>query len=471
VAVSRELFTLAARLANDYRERVGALPVGIIPSRADLLTRVPSELPEVGEPAEVAVRALAAAVEPGLVHSTSPRYFGFVIGGSTPASVAADWLTSAWDQSGQVFATSPASAIVEEVVSRWLLDLLQLPSDAGVGLVTGAQMANFTALVVARNTVLRRHGWNVDADGLQDAPHITVACGECCHATVHAALRLMGLGTRNVIAVGVDEQGRMRADALEAVLDACTGPTIVCAQAGNVNTGAFDPFPRIAALARTRGAWLHVDGAFGLWAAASPRFSYLTAGVQLADSWTVDAHKWLNVPYDSGVVMVRDRDAHRSLKAVRCAYAGTPDAATRDGSDWVPENSRRARGFVLYAALRNLGRSGVRRLVDSCCDAAMAFASRLRTLPHARVLNDVVLNQVLCRFEPPGADDVDTFNAAVAARVQREGVCWLGTTRWQGQTAIRISVSNSETTIDDIDASIAGISRALEACRADDSGI
>lgn len=461
--MTRELFALVAQLAGDYRDRVSEIPVGVTLTRAELVARLPADLPEDGEPAASAVRTLVSAVEPGLVHSTNPRYFGFVIGGSTPASVAADWLTSAWDQCGHVYATSPAAAVVEDVVSSWLLDLLRLPDDAGVGFVTGAQMANFTALVVARNAVLRRHGWDIGAGGLQGAPPINVLCGECSHATVHTAVGLMGLGTRNIVQVSADDQGRMRADALEAVLDACAGPTIVCAQAGNVNTGAFDPFPRLAALARTRGAWLHVDGAFGLWAAASPRFNYLTAGVQHADSWTVDAHKWLNVPYDSGVVIVRDRDAHRGLKATRCAYAGTSDAGSRDGTDWVPENSRRARGFVLYAALRNLGRAGVRRLVDSCCEAATAFAAQLRALPHARILNDVVLNQVLCRFEPPSVGDVDAFNVAVALRVQQEGVCWLGTTRWRGQTALRISVSNWATTLTDVEASVASIARAAQA--------
>jgi glutamate/tyrosine decarboxylase-like PLP-dependent enzyme len=452
------LFNLAAQIASDYRERVGTMPVE--GTRAGWPGDVQPRLPDEGESAEDAVRALVAAVEPGLVHSTNPRYFGFVIGGSTPASVAADWLTSAWDQSGQVYATSPAAAVVEEVVVRWVLDLLRLPGDCGVGLVTGGQMANFTALAVARDTVLRRCGWDPDTGGLQGAPGISVLCGECCHATVQTAIRLIGLGTRNVIAVAADDQGRMRPDALEGALGASVGPTIVCLQAGNVNTGAFDPFPRLVALARSRGAWVHVDGAFGLWAAASPRFRHLCDGVEQADSWAVDAHKWLNVPQDSGLVIVRDREAHRRLKAARCAYAGMAAADRRDGSDWAPENSRRARAFVLYAALRNLGRLGVERLVEGCCDAASAFASRLDALPGARRLNDVVLNQVLCRFEPPGVADLDGFNAEVAARVQREGVCWLGTTRWQGQTVLRISVSNWQTTLADVEASVASIAAA-----------
>lgn len=467
--MSRDLFDLVARLAGDYRERAAEMPVGPNRSPDELMARVQAELPEEGEPAEDALRALAAAVEPGLVHTAGPRYFGFVIGGSTPASVAADWLTSAWDQSGQVFATSPAAAVVEDVVSRWLLDLLRLPADCGVGLVTGGQMANFTALAAARNALLRQHGWDPDTGGLQAAPLVTVLCGECCHATVHTAIRLAGLGTRNVVTVPADDQGRMRPEALSTALGTCGGPTIVCAQAGNVNTGAFDPFSDLAALARSRGAWLHVDGAFGLWAAASPRFRHLCDGVEQADSWAVDAHKWLNVPYDSGIVVVRDRNAHRRLKSARCAYAGTAAADRRDGSEWVPENSRRARAFVLYAALRNFGRQGVQRLVENCCDAASAFASRLAALPYARLLNDVVLNQVLCRFEPAGVENVDNFNTEVAERVQRDGVCWLGTTRWQDRTALRISVSNWRTSLADVEASVASIAAAARACAAMDA--
>ncbi len=462
--MSRDLFDLVAQLAGDYRERVAAMPVAMSHTADELLAHVRAELPDDGESPEDALRALVAAVEPGLTHTANPRYFGFVIGGSTPASVAADWLTSAWDQSGQAFATSPAAAVIEDVVSRWLLDLLRLPADCGVGLVTGGQMANFTALAAARNAVLRQHGWDPDTGGLQGAPPITVLSGECSHATVHTAIRLAGLGTRNVVTVPADDQGRMHPDALETALDACAGPTIVCVQAGNVNTGAFDPFPRVAALASSRGAWLHVDGAFGLWAAASPRFRYLCDGVEEADSWAVDAHKWLNVPYDSGIVIIRDRDAHRRLKTARCSYAGTAAADRRDGSQWVPENSRRARAFVLYAALRNFGRQGVQRLVERCCDAASSFASRLAALPDARLLNDVVLNQVLCRFEPAGVEDVDRFNADVAERVQRDGVCWLGTTRWQDRTALRISVSNWQTTLADVETSVASIAAAARAC-------
>ena len=410
----------------------------------------------------MAIQTLIMSVEKGLIHSVSPRYFGFVVGGSTPVSVAADWLTSIWNQNAQVYATSPAASIIEEIVARWILDLLALPPTAGVGFLTGTQMANFTALSIAKNRTLQDHGWDVDADGLQGAPRVNVVCGECCHATVHSAIRLMGLGTRNVRTVPADGEGRMSLEGFRSALDACTGPTIVCVQAGNVNTGAFDPFADIMALAKGRRAWVHVDGAFGLWARVSPRFEKLLAHVEEADSWATDAHKWLNVPYDSGIVVIRDQEAHRRFKTARCSYAGPAGDGSRDGSQWAPENSRRARGFVLYAALRSLGRSGVRRIVEDSCDMAQAFAQELEKMPGVHILNDVVLNQVLCRLEPPASVDGDAFNAAVAARIQRDGVCWIGTTRWRDQTALRISVSNWSTTRADVERSVASIAAAVE---------
>jgi glutamate/tyrosine decarboxylase-like PLP-dependent enzyme len=436
--------------------------VGVSASRDEVSLAIDSALPDEGEPPDVAIQTLITSVEQGLIKSNSPRYFGFVIGGSTPTSAAADWLTSIWDQNAQVYNTSPAASIIEEVVAQWLLDLLALPGDAGVGLVTGTQMANFTALTVARNAVLQKQGWDVELNGLQGAPPINVVCGECCHATIHSAIRLMGLGQKNIRTVRADKQGRIDPDDLRKTLDVCAGPIIICAQAGNVNTGAFDPFADIVALAKEHDAWLHVDGAFGLWANASPRFKHLALGADGADSWATDAHKWLNVPYDSGIVIIRDREMHRGLKTTRCAYAGPADVDRRDGSQWVPENSRRARGFVLFAALRNLGRKGVRQLIDNCCDRAQEFADQFAELPHAHVLNDVVLNQVLCRLEPESIPDPDAFNTAVASRVQQKGICWLGTTQWRGQTALRISVSHWSTASEDVRQSMISIRDAIE---------
>jgi glutamate/tyrosine decarboxylase-like PLP-dependent enzyme len=460
--MTEKLFLKLAKEASDYRARLPHMPVGVLATRDELLAMVNANLPDEGEPADVAIQTLIDSTAKGLINSAGPRYFGFVIGGSTPVSVAADWLTSAWDQNAQVYTTSPSAAIIESVVVKWLLDLLDLPWQASVGLVTGAQMANFTALTVARNAVLQQYGWNPEVDGLQAAPHINVICGECCHATIRSAIHLMGLGDKNIRMLRADTEGRMDLEAFKLTLAQCIGPTIICVQAGNVNTGAFDPLADVIELAKTRGAWVHVDGAFGLWANASPRFKYLASGVQGANSWATDAHKWLNVPFDSGIVIIRDPKLHQGFKSGRCAYAGPASQEFRDGSQWVPENSRRARGFVLYAALRHLGKKGVIQIVNNCCDLAQVFARELAQVPGLRILNTVVLNQVLCRIEPEGISDVETFNSSVAARVQAEGVCWLGTTQWHGQTVLRISVTNWSTTLEDVHQSIASLMKSIE---------
>ena len=459
--MTKELFTNLAQAAIHYRETLPQLPVGVSASRDELMSRVNTALPDEGEAPETAIQTLIASVEHGLVNSASSRYFGFVVGGATPVSVAADWLTSVWNQNAQVYTTSPAASIIEDVVAHWLLELLALPQAAGVGFVTGTQMANFTALTIARNVMLQKYGWDIDADGLPGSPHLNIICGECCHATIHSAIRLMGLGTKNIRSVPADGEGRMQLEAFRETLESCAGPTIVCVQAGNVNTGAFDPIAGIIALTKKRHGWVHVDGAFGLWASVSPRFKHLVTGVEEADSWATDAHKWLNVPYDSGMVIVRSPEAHRHLKTVRCAYAGPTNTSCRDGSHWVPENSRRARGFVLYAALRNLGKQGVRYLVENCCDLAQAFASELTRLPNVRILNQVVLNLVLCRIEPPDIADGDAFNASLAARLQQAGICWMGTTQWRSQTALRISVSNWATTRADVQQSIESLVNSI----------
>ena len=460
--MTTDFFTKLSEAANVYLKNLPGRPVGAAVGHEKLLAGIKKELPETGETPEIAIQTLISGVEQGLVHSTSPRYFGFVTGGATPVSVAADWLTSVWNQNAQVYLTSPAAAIVEDIVAQWILGLLGLPPESGVGLVTGTQMAHFTALSIARNSVLQRQGWNPDKKGLQGAPPIHVICGECCHVTVRSTVRLIGLGTDNIHLVSADEEGRIRLTEFKKILETCPGPCIVCLQAGNVNTGAFDPLADIIALCKNRGAWVHVDGAFGLWAAASPKFAHLVKNVEGADSWATDAHKWLNVPYDSGIVIVRDRQAHRNFKTDRCAYAGTADSGRRDGSQWAPENSRRARGFVLYAALRNLGKQGVRELVENCCGMARLFADELAKIPNVRVLNDVVLNQVLFRLEPQGVEDLDAFNSTVAALIQQEGVCWMGTTQWRGRTALRISVSNWSTTRSDVHKSVAGLTQAMQ---------
>ncbi|MBI3401665.1 MAG: aspartate aminotransferase family protein [Acidobacteria bacterium] len=462
----------ALAIARAYIASRGDRAVWPSTTLADLRAALGGPLPATPIDAVNVIDALARAAEPGLVTTTGPRYFGFVTGGALPATVAAEWLTAAWDQNAALYVMSPAAAIVEEIAGAWLLDLLHLPSASSVGFVTGCHMANFTALAAARHEVLRRAGWDVEADGLQGSPAVRVIVGDEVHVSVMGALRYLGFGSKQVVRVAVDGQGRMQPEALASNLSAGNGPAIVCAQAGNVNTGAFDPFDTIVDLAHVHGAWVHVDGAFGLWAAASPALRHHVTGIERADSWATDAHKWLNVTYDSGLVFVAHPAAHRAAMSQGAAYltrtsseasGAPPPLAPREGMDWTPESSRRARGFAVYAALRSLGRSGVADLIDRCCRLARRFADRLRAEPSMRILNDVVLNQVLVHVEPPGnnAGDADAATRDALKRVQDERVCWLGGTRWHGMDAMRISVSNWSTREEDIDRSADSIVRAV----------
>ena len=445
----------AADLAYAHLAAVADAPAGPRRTAAEIAAALDRPLPDEGVPAEQAVEELAAAVAEGLTGSAGPRYFGFVTGSALPAAVAADWLTSAWDQNAFSAVSSPAAAGAEAVATRWLKDVLGLPAGASAGLTTGAQMANVTALAAARHAVLARAGWDVYARGLIGAPAIRLFAGGEAHVTIFRALRLLGLGTDTVTIVPADDQGRLRADALGDALAAGDGPAIVCTQAGNVNSGAFDPLEDIVPVAHGHGAWVHVDGAFGLWAAASPRLAHLTAGAAAADSWATDGHKWLNVPYDCGVVAVADPAAHQAVMAMSAAYLAPASDGERSNSDWVPEASRRGRGFAVHAALRSLGRDGVADLVERCCAHARRMAAALDADPALEILNDVVLNQVLVRV---GDDDAAT-DATVAA-VQRDGTCWLGGTRWHGRAAMRISISSWRTTAADIDRSAAAIRAA-----------
>jgi glutamate/tyrosine decarboxylase-like PLP-dependent enzyme len=446
----RALLTRTAELAADHLEAVGERHAGPIAGHAELRAALGGALPEHGVPAQQVVEALARDAAPGLVASPGPRYFGFVTGGALPAALAADWLASAFDQNSFSAVSSPAAAVVEEVACAWLLELLGLPADASVGLTTGAQMANVTGLAAARGAVLARAGWDVEQHGLAGAPPIRVLAGEEAHVTVWRALRLLGVGRAAVEVVAADAQGRMRADVLAEALG--DGPAIVCAQAGNVNTGAIDPLADIVAAAREHGAWVHVDGAFGLWAATSPALAGLVAGAADADSWATDAHKWLNVPYDCGVVAVRDRAAHAAAMGMTASYLVRSGDEARSNSDWVPEASRRARGFAVYAALRSLGRRGVAEMVERCCGLARRLGSSMEGADGVEVLNEVALNQVLLRF---GANDALTDE--VIGRVQEDGTCWVGGTRWRGMAAMRVSVSNWSTTEADIDRSAEAI--------------
>jgi glutamate/tyrosine decarboxylase-like PLP-dependent enzyme len=386
---------------------------------------------------------LARGADPGLAAIPGPRYFGFVMGGSLPVALAADWLTSAWDQNACLEVMSPAAAEVEEACERWVVDLLGLPAGASAGFVTGAQGANTTCLAAARHAVLRDAGWDVAAGGLAGAPSVDVLVGDQAHATLDSALQLLGFGAATARRIPADGEGRMDANALAGALHEGDGPTIVCAQAGEVNTGAVDPLEAIADACAERGAWLHVDGAFGLWAGASPRLRHLIRGVEGAQSWATDAHKWLNVPYDCGIAIVADRDVHRAAMSLSGAYLPVA-AAGRDGTAYVPEASRRARAFAVYAALRSLGRRGVAELVERCCGLARQMAEALDAAPGMRVLNDVVLNQVLVGLDDPSA------TADALAAIQADGTCWVGGTTWNGEPAIRVSFSNWSTTAEDV---------------------
>jgi glutamate/tyrosine decarboxylase-like PLP-dependent enzyme len=453
--VTIEALERAAAIARDYVRSRADRPVWPTPDLDALRRAFGVPLPDDPQDPAAVVDALARAAEPGLVTTTGPRYFGFVTGGALPAAAAADWLATAWDQPASLYVCSPAAAVAEEVAAAWLLDILGLPRESSVGFTTGCHLANFTALAAARHEMLRRAGWDVEAEGLQRAPRLRIVAGDEVHVSVLGALRMLGFGTREVVRVAADAQGRMRPDALAQALDASDEPAIVCAQAGNVNSGAFDPLEPIATLARDRGAWLHVDGAFGLWAAASGSLRHHTRGLELADSWATDAHKWLNVTYDSGLVFVRHPAAHRAAMSLTAAYlvrSGEP----REGMDWTPESSRRARGFAVYAALRSLGRRGVEDLVDRCCRLARRFAEQLAGDPRVEILNEVVLNQVLVRVNAS-----DEATREMIRRVQDSGVLWAGGTRWHGMEAMRISVSNWSTTERDVDRSVESILRAI----------
>jgi glutamate/tyrosine decarboxylase-like PLP-dependent enzyme len=445
----------AAEHAEAFLTSLDDRPVAARTDAAAVREALGGPLPESGEDPTKVIDALAAGAEPGLVATAGPRHFGFVIGGALPAALAADWLVSAWDQCAAFHSLSPAAAAIEEIASAWLLDLLGLPATASVGFVTGGQGANTTCLAAARHTVLSHAGWDVERDGLIGAPAVRILCGEQAHATVYTSLRLLGLGENTAIRLPADDQGRMDPAALAKVLAANDAPTIVCAQAGNVATGAFDAFGPIADACAQHGAWLHIDGAFGLWAAAAPATRHLTADVERADSWAVDAHKWLNVPYDGAMAIVADPDAHLAAMRLAGPYL-VADPGQRDNTNYVPESSRRARSVPVYAAIRSLGRAGIAEMIERNCAQARRIAKQLSSIPGAEVLNDVVLNQVLVRL--PGGDDAS--RAAVAA-IQRDGTCWLGGTTWNGEYVLRVSISNWATTDEDVDRSAAAIAAAV----------
>jgi glutamate/tyrosine decarboxylase-like PLP-dependent enzyme len=455
VSSIRDLLHETADLAADFLESLPERPVWARVDLEALRGRMSGPVPEGPTDPHQVVAELASVGSDAAVASPSGRYFGFVIGGAVPAALAADWLTSTWDQNAGLYVIGPAAAVAEEVAGAWLADLLHVPRATSFAFVTGTQMAHTTVLAAARNHVLAEAGWDVEQDGLVGAPAIRVLAGEKVHSTLPRALRLIGLGTGSIVSVGVDAQGRIRPDALREALAAGDGPTIVCAQAGEVNTGSFDPFGPIADASEEAGAWLHVDGAFGLWAAATPRFAHLTAGAERADSWAVDGHKWLNVPYDSAFALCARPEPHKRAMSARAEYLiHSDEGGPRDEVDWTPEFSRRARGFTVYAAIRSLGRSGIAKMIERGCDHAARFAREIATVPGAEVLNEVVLNQVLFRFES------DERTTQILGRVQQSGEAWMSGTVWDERQAIRLSVSNWQTSDEDIDRTLAAFRTA-----------
>jgi glutamate/tyrosine decarboxylase-like PLP-dependent enzyme len=439
-----ELLDDAAKRAIRYLEALPERAVAPTQEALAALANFDHQFPEHAVSAQAVLAELDETGSPATMASAGGRFFGFVIGGALPATVAANWLATAWDQNAGLVVTSPANAALEATSMRWMKDILHLPPQSAGGFVTCATAANFSALAAARHALLARVDWDVEAQGLFGAPPLTVVVGDEVHASVQKALSLVGFGRDRVVRVPVDAQGRMRLDAFPELDER----TIICVQAGNVNSGAFDPIAAICERAHARRAWVHVDGAFGIWAAAAPARAHLTRGIEAADSWATDAHKWLNVPYDSGLVFTRDADALRKAMSVGGAYLAQSEE--RVPYQFTPDFSRRARGIEIWAALRQLGRAGLADLIERTCRYAARFAEGLRSAGH-RVLNDVVLNQVLVSF---GSAE---RTREVIARIQRDGTCWCGGTLWQGHTAMRISVSSWATTEADVERSLAAI--------------
>jgi glutamate/tyrosine decarboxylase-like PLP-dependent enzyme len=447
-----DLLRQTAERVAEYRASASARPVAPPADPTRLRTALGGRLPAEGADPHDVIEQLASAVEPELVATVGPRYFGFVVGGALDAATCADVLAAGWDQMAFNPTSSPAAAVVEDVAGAWLKEAFGLPTEASFGLVTGGQAANTVGLAAARHRVLERAGWDVEAGGLAGAPRIRVVAGEERHATIDRSLRLLGVGADAIQPVAADSNGAIDPEALSHALDDSESPTIVCVQAGNVNTGTCDDLAAACDMAQRRGAWVHVDGAFGLWAAASPSKRHLGTGLERADSWAVDGHKWLNVPYDAGYVFCADGQAHAASMSYTAAYLeGHDEPSLRSPSDYVPESSRRARGFATWAALRELGQRGLAELVDRCCALAVRFAEQLRAVEGVEIGNDVVLNQTLVSF---GSDE---RTDRVIAAVQRDGTCWMGGTEWRGRRFMRISISNWSTTEADVDRSVAAL--------------
>jgi glutamate/tyrosine decarboxylase-like PLP-dependent enzyme len=460
----REVLMRAAEHALAWIEGLDSQPVATTASLEDLRARLDRPLADAGVAATQVIDDLVADTAGGILGSQGPRFFGWVIGGGVPSAIAADWLTSAWDQNAGIYACGPAASVVEEVAAGWLKALFGLPAEASVGFVTGTQMAHSTCLAAARHAVLRDCGWDVERQGLAGSPLIRILANAERHGSVDRAVRFIGLGSDNIVPLATAKDGRVAPETLRAALDAGSGPTIVVLQAGELNRAAFDPFEDLAPMARAAGAWTHVDGAFGLWAQASPAHRDLARGIELCDSWTTDAHKYLNVPYDSGVAIVRDAVAHRAAMTLATSYLPAGGAA-RDQIDWNPEFSRRARGFAIYAALRELGREGVAELVARTCRHARALTEGIGALPGAEPVAVSALNQGLVRFPSPkaGATDADHDRRTdeVIAAIDACGEAYFGGVNFQGRRCMRISVCNWRTTEADVARTVAAVRMVL----------
>lgn len=448
--------SVAYSRAMDHLNGMAHEPVNATATMDEVRARFRRPLEDEGVAAAQVVVDLAEDAKGAIIGCAGGRFFGWVIGGALPSALAADWLTSTWDQAAGLYASGPAAAVVEEVAGGWLKDLLGLPASASFAFVTGCQMAHATCLAAARHAVLARRGWDVEQRGLFGAPAIRLLTSAERHGSIDRAVRLLGLGRDCVVDLPADEQGRLTPAALEAALD--DSPTIVLLQAGDLNIGAYDPFAELIPIAKARGAWAHVDGAFGLWANASPQHRHLLRGVEGADSWATDGHKWLNVPYDSGYAFVADRKAHQAAMAYRASYL-TYDDAARDPIDWTPEWSRRARGFATYAALRELGRCGVAQLVERCCEHARAIVRGIGALPGAEIVWTPQINQGLVAFGDAARTD------AVIAALLADGEAFFGGTNWRGRRCMRVSVSNWQTSESDVARAVTAVRRALDTIR------
>jgi glutamate/tyrosine decarboxylase-like PLP-dependent enzyme len=457
------IFERVASYSAGFLSELGKRRVAPTATVDELRAAFGGPLPDRGTDSATIIDELIEAAEPGLMATCGPRFFGFVIGGSLPEAVAAEWLASTWDQNAGLYVAAPAATVAEEVAGKWLLELLGLPETCSFGFVTGGQMANFTGLAAARHHVLAQEGWDVNAQGLQGAPRVRILASEERHATIDRALRYLGLGTDSLQLIEVDDQARMRLDVLQGALEERTAPTIVTIEAGNINSGAFDRFNEVCDLAHAARAWVHVDGAVGLWAAASAECRHLVEGLDRADSWATDAHKWLNVPYDSGLVFCAHPESHKAAMSVHADYLiHAADDRERDPMDWNPEFSRRARGFGVYAALRAMGRTGVAEMIDRCRSHALLFAERLGAEAGIEILNEIQINQVLVRFVAENGDHDDRTRRVIKA-VQEDGTCWLSGSKWKGSHVMRISISNWSTTAEDVELSVKAILGAAAA--------